>query len=151
MSYAANQYNYATPLSSAADVIGESYNSTNAKLFTLHDNLLDGTYFPIVGDVGLWGNSFADSEGNLPEPFVVTVDGERFVNAYRLSGDATSYPVAFTVDFYNGPTLLYNITETSNSNVEYVHYMSETLSVTKYVLTVTKISAPNHVARVYNS
>lgn len=150
MSYIANQYNYATPLSSAAGLVGESSGVSDVKYFALSDNTLDGTYFPITGDVGVWGTTVADANGALATPLVVTVTEDLFINAFRLVGSQYSYPVAFTVHFYNGDTLVYTITEAANSDVEYIHYMAKTIVATSYVVTVSKISQANTVARLYN-
>lgn len=151
MPYTANKYNYATPLSGAAGLIGDSYTIMADKPFMLHDNVLDGTYHPIVGDVGIWGASVSDEDGMLPEAFVVTITENLVVNAYRLAGDPRCYPTAFTVQFYNGSTLLHTISEAANTDPVYVAYLPQTLNVTSYVLTITKVSAPNSVARVYNT
>lgn len=150
MSYVANQYNYATPLSSAAGLVSESSMVSDAKYFALSDNTLDGTYFPITGDVGVWSTTIADANGALATPFVVTVTENLSINAFRLVGSQYNYPVAFTARFYNGDNLLYTITEAANNDVEYVHYMAETLNVTSYEVTVTKISQANAAARLYN-
>lgn len=150
MSYIANQYNYATPLSSAAGLT-TSNSVVDAKYFTLFDNVLDGSYVPISGDVGVWSASLSDDSGVLSTPFVITVTEDIQLNAFRLRGSTRSYPVAFTVQFYNDGTLLYTITETANSSVEYTHYLSSMLDVTEYVITITKISEANSVARLYSS
>lgn len=150
MSYSANQYNYATPLSSVASLTKEQSAVVDKKYFSLSDNVLDGSYYPISGDVGLWSSNVSDSNGVLPTPFVVTVDEVLTINAFRLTGSIYSYPVAFTVKFYNGASLLYTITETANNQVEYVHYLPSTLNATKYEISVTKISHGNTAARLYN-
>lgn len=151
MPFISNQYNYATPLSDAAGITSETYNVPDGKLLTLLSNTLDGTYFPITGDVGIWGSSVSDENGLLAEPFEITVNENLTVNAYRLVGDNESFPVDFTVRFYNGSELLYEISETGNTDPTYVHYMRKTLLVTGYTLVITRISAANSVARVYNT
>lgn len=151
MPFISNQYNYATPLSDAAGITSETYNVPEGKLLTLLSNTLDGTYFPITGDVGIWGSSVSDQNGLLAEPFEITVNENLTVNAYRLVGDNESFPVDFTVRFYNGSELLYEIREISNTDPAYVHYMQKTLLVTSYTLVITRISAANSVARVYNT
>lgn len=151
MSYKANQYNYSTPLNSSASLNAASLSVEDRKYFTLSDNVLDGTYVPVSGDVGLWGASASDATGTLLEPFVVTVTDSSTINAFRLIGSQYNYPVAFTVQFYSDTELLYTITEATNSKVEYVHYLSKTLLVTHYVISITKISAPGSAARIYNA
>ena len=44
MSYVANNYNYATPLSSVANLVSESNVVADKKYFSLYDNVLDGSY-----------------------------------------------------------------------------------------------------------
>ena len=73
MSYTANQYNHCTPLSSTAGLVAPDPVVVDKKYFTLHDNKLDGSYFPVSGDVGLWGAVVSDNDGTLSSPFVITV------------------------------------------------------------------------------
>ena len=150
MSYVANQYNYATPLSSVAGLVNETSVVDDVKYFTLSDNILDGSYRLISGDVGLWGTSVSDSSGALPTPFVVTVTETLAMNAFRLTGSTYCYPVAFTVKLYNGSTLLYTITETANNLVEYVYALPRLLNITKYELSITSVSEPGKAVRLYN-
>lgn len=150
MSYVANQYNYATPLSSIVDLTGEPVPALDKKYFSLSDNILDGSYYPISGSVGLWGTSISDADGNLVEPLVLTVTEELEIRAFRLCGSVHNYPVAFTVKFYNGSTTLHTITETANTFAEYLNYLPSTLFVTSYEVTITKISKARSVARLYN-
>lgn len=151
MSYRANQYNYSTPLDSSDVLNSATLSVEDLKYFTLSDNVLDGTYVPVSGDVGLWGASAANADGTLIEPFVVTVTDEAAVKAFRLVGSQYNYPVAFTVQFYNGAELLYTITETANSAPEYIYFLSTELRITHYVVSITKISSPGSSARVYNA
>ena len=150
MSYVANQYNYATPLSGASSLVGEQSAVADKKYFILSDNSLDGSYFPIDGDVGLWDSQISGVDGFLPSPFVVTVTETRAIRAFRLVGSYYAYPIAFTVKFYNGSELIHTITETVNESPVYVNYLSKTLSVTHYEVSITRISAENTVARLYN-
>lgn len=150
MSYSANQYNHATPLSSVAGLVAEQSSVQDKKYFTLFDNKLDGSYYPIDGDVGLWGTAVSDADGVLPERFMVTVVEQLTINAFRLVGSVYGYPKAFTVRLYNGSTILYTITETNNTEVEYVHYLPSTVVVTKYEVIVTEMSTAGVPARLYN-
>lgn len=152
MAYSANQYNYATPLSSAAG-IGRDTPVVDLKYFTLADNVLDGSCHPIEGDVGLWGNALSDANGILQEPFVVTYTGELTVNAFRLRGSQHCYPVDFVVEFFNGDQLAYHIAETHNEKVDYISYLPSTIATTGYRVTIDRISAPNHpvqLIKAYN-
>lgn len=150
MSYVANKYNYSTPLQSSVSLVSEASTVEDRKYFVLSDNRIDGSYYPISGDVGLWGASTSDAAGNLSEPFVVTVTEDNTINAFRLVSSQYNYPVAFTVQFYNGDTLLHTITETANDKAEYINYLPKTLVVTHYVITVTKVSHVGSAARIYN-
>lgn len=151
MSYSANQYNHATPLSSVVALNAEQSAVVDKKYFTLFDNVLDGRYSPIDGDVGIWSAYVADENGILPERLTLTVVEQLTINAFRLVGSQYGYPTAFTVRFYNGSTIIYIITETSNDRVEYVHYMHKTIVVTKYEVIVTATSAPGAPVRLYNA
>lgn len=151
MSYISNQYNYATPLSSVAGLTQETSVVSDKKYFTLSDNSLDGSYFPVTGDVGLWSASISDSDGSLIEPFVVTVTENLTISTIRFTFSQYVYPVAFTVQFYSGTSLLYTVAETANNQYIYTKYLPKALVVTHYVLTVLKVNKPNTAARLYNS
>lgn len=151
MSYSANQYNYATPLSSAASFNSDASAVTDRKYFTLANNTLDGSYVVASEDVGLWGTTAADANGNLSTPFVVTVTKSATIRTFRLVGSAYNYPVSFTVKFFNGSTLLRTITETNNTSAGYVYHMSAPLTVTYYEVSITKISSSNNVAQLFNT
>lgn len=150
MSYSANQYNSATPLSSAPGFVADASVVTERNYFVLYDNKLDGSYFPITGDVGLWGTSVSDANGILSTPFVVTVTESMPMRAFRMTGSNSSYPVAFTVVFYNGSTVVHTIEETNNSAAEYFYYFGSVVDITSYAITITKISSGNSVAKLYN-
>lgn len=191
MSYSANQYNNATPISSAPGFIAESSGVVDKKYFTLHNNKLDGSYFPITGDVGLWGTSisagtdasvtaddavtyyrnativddtltytgvaFIDDDTlvlsgyALSEPFVVTILDDSPVRSFSMTGSQYSYPVAFSIVFYNGSTVVRTIDEHNNNRVKYEHFFEKVLTVTRYVITIYKISSSGAVARLYNT
>lgn len=150
MSYTANQYNYATPLSSTTGLYSENSVVTDAKYFTLSDNVLDGSYQVLSGDVGLWGSAVSYANGTLLDPFVVTITEEATMHSFRFVSSSYAYPVAFTVKFYNGSELLYTITELYNDKAEYMHYLPSTLYVTHYEISISKISKQGAVARLYN-
>lgn len=151
MSYTANQYNYCTPLSSATGFTDASSNVADKKYFTLHDSKLDGSFFPVTGDVGLWGTSVADSAGVLTAPFVVTVEGDVTLQAIVIAGSQYSFPVDFTVEFYSGDSLIDTLHVTGNSSPTYIGALPEVLDVTKYAISVTRISSPGSVARLSRS
>lgn len=150
MPFIANSYNYATPLSSATGLLDGAASVADLRYFTLADNILDGSYRPVSGDVGIWSADVSNADGTLNEPFVLTVSGSQSLNAVRIVGSQYSYPVAFSVDFYNGDTAVYSFIEESNSHVEYIRYLGGTIDITSYVITITKISEGGVAARLYN-
>lgn len=150
MSYSANQYNHATPLSSVSGFTNASSVVDDVRYFTLFDNTLDGSYHPISSDVGLWGTSLSDASGVLSEPFVVTITDNYELNAIRIISSKENYPVAFTIQLYDSVGLTHTITEAANTAYEYVHYLPRMFPVTSIVLTITKISQANSVAKLYN-
>lgn len=151
MSYIANQYNYATPLSSAKELTNSNDAVLDIKYFTLFDNKLDGTSYPISGDVGLWSTSLSDAMGILSEPFIVTVNEALEVHTVKLVGSEDSYPVDFDILFYNGSNLVYTISETGNTQHEYTHNLPKMVPIDHYVISISRISEPNAVARLYRS
>lgn len=148
MSFTANQYNYATPLSSAPGFDKGTNTQHDARYFTLHVNNLDGDYFPVSGDAGIWGTVLSEANGVLSEPFVVSVDGPFDVNAFSIVGLADNFPVEFSVHFYDGDTLQYSIDETSNSTANYCHTLQSTVHATHYVVSITRISKAGAVAQL---
>lgn len=150
MSYNANRYNYATPLSSVSNLTSRTSAVSDVKYFTLFDNSLDGSYRPITGDVGIWDSAVASSAGQLATPFVVTVNETRTIRSVVIVGSAYSYPVAFTISLYNGSSLLHTFTETSNNSVQCIVHLPRQYSITHYVLSITKVSAPGGAARLYS-
>lgn len=151
MSFVANQYNYATPLSSVVDFGGTHSNVPDKKYFTLADNVLDGSCFPISGDVGLWGTVVSDSDGNLSSPFIISVEQSVSINAFTVKGSQYAYPVDFTVEFLNGDTTVHTQVVVDNDKADYLVRYASTLEVTGYRLTITKISSPGSIARVFNT
>lgn len=151
MAYSANQYNYSTPLSSSTGFTDASTSVVDKKYFTLFDNVLDGSYYPISGDVGLWGNSLADSGGLLAEPFVVTVEDTASIRALLISGSSYSYPVDLTITLYSGSTVLYSEAFTGIAEASHVYMLPETYNVTKYTVSVSRISSGGAVARLHGS
>lgn len=150
MSYAANQHNYSTPLSSAPGFVSIDSVVQDLKYFTLSDNVLDGSYVPASGDVGLWGTTVSDLDGAISVPFVVTITEDTTIGAFRIIGSQYAYPVSFTVRFYNGSTLLRTIVETNNTSAVYIHLIAPKLTITHYEISISKISRAGAVAKLYN-
>lgn len=151
MSYLANQYNYATPLSSVSNLGAETTAVVDARYFTLFDNVLDGSYVPITGDVGLWGNVLSDSSGNLATPFVLTInDLTSKVQNVRVTGSSACYPVDFTVTLYKGANQVGKATKVDNTSAQVTVPVPSSEIPDRCVISITKISAANSVARLYN-
>lgn len=135
---------YSTP----SDVFS---NDTKHKLTYLEQNriLLDGTFeFPQTGisyDVGYEGNSLSDSSGSLSEELTITFDSLH--DSYGIILNFATLITDFTVNYYNGTTLVGTITETGNSSLTY----SKTITMlqwNKIVFGITKISNPYQRARL---
>ena len=150
MSYTANQYNYCTPLSSAVSFSDSSAIVDDIKYFTLFDNVLDGSFHPISGSVGLWGTSIADDTGLLAEPFVVIVEEELSLNALSLAISSYSYPVDIKVELYRNNVLLYTQSKFGLLRPTSLFVFPYSYDITKYVVTITRISSKG-VARLYNA
>lgn len=147
MPYSANQYNYATPLTSVVDFVNPGSSNADYRYFTLFDNTLDGTYYPVSGDAGLWGTSLSDDSGSLPEPFTVTVNEHLTINTFGLVGSDYCFPVDFNVTFYDADnTPIHSIAEIGNTRVNYCHVLSSTVECASFTITVTKVSRANSVA-----
>lgn len=152
MSYSANQYNYATPLSNIDSLAGQDIDlqSIDRKYFVLSNNTLDGSCEVVPDSVGLWGAELPNTDGTLTNPLVVTVNENTSINAFRLVGSKYCYPVDFTVKFYSGNALLSTLVEVGNSDIEYLNKFQSTLNVDKYEVTITKVSSAEVPVRLFN-
>ena len=151
MSFVANQYNYATPISSVSDFGGTHSDVPDKKYFTLADNTLDGSCYPISGDVGLWGTAVSEPDGSLRAPFVISVEQSVSVNAFLVRGSEYSYPVDFTVSFIYEGSVVHTLSVVDNDKVNYLTHFSPAIEVTSYELVITKISSPGTMVRIFNT
>lgn len=149
MAYTANQYNYATPLSSVTGLVVENSSIADGKYFILHDNTLDGSYVPVSGDVGLWGSVVGDADGLLAEPFIVTVEEVREINAVRIVGSANCFPVDFTISFYYDADVIHTETVVGNTLTERIVSLKSLVFCSSYSVSVTRVSGPG-VVRLLN-
>lgn len=149
MPYEANQYNRATPLSSAIGFNDGTSTVVDRKYFTLFDNALDGTYVPVSGDAGLWGTALSDDNGYLSEPFIVVVEETRAVRAVTVVGSAYNYPVDFTITIFNGSDTLHTESVVGNTQSTLFVQMPTAFDATHYSINVSRISASNSVAMVH--
>lgn len=149
------------PASGRASLLHQLYDSnwdTPRKWFTLYNNKLNGTFYPIdtsgASQVGWWGTLLSDAQGALPSSQSVSVLFDaRVVENLLIGGDsvAGNYPVDFTISFYGaGDVLIKEIEVVGNSSDPYVLDMSSSpvLNVVKMTLSIHKISKPNEVARI---
>lgn len=159
MAYVANQYNHATPLLSSNQLLSDvSYVDESTKYFALFDNKLDGTYRVISGDVGLWGAYLSDINGDLRVPYELTVNlAEQFgadvplIGSINVIGSRFCYPVDFTIMVYDATGLAHDLTVSGNTLANCLVELPSPALATKYVLTVTKVSAPNRPIVLYNT
>lgn len=149
MSYSANQYNYATPLSSVASFIDDAY-ALDGNYFILGNNVLDGSYNVVSGNVGLWSSGIPLSDGTLPTPFVLTIEEPLVATFVRVVGSSNGYPVDFTIELYSDAELIHSVSVSSNSKSEYIEQLPGRMSFTKCVITITKTSNAGSPVRLLN-
>lgn len=129
----------------------DGVNTTASKWFSLQQNVLDGTYkaMPSTG-AGWWGTTMSDSSGVLSPVPVLTITGARSVWSIDIVGDSQlgEYPVDFTVELYNGASLLYTHTVIGNTNVSYYAHLSQIYDVTSMVYKFTKINKADRSVKI---
>lgn len=150
MSLTVSKLNYATPISSVVDFGSEQGAAQDKKYFTLSDNVLDGSYYPVSGDAGLWSAASSDANGMLSEPFIIHNIGDYNVHSILVRGSQYVYPVDFTIELLDGDTVIHSIDVVGNTLVEYIEYLPSMLVVTSYRVSITRISRANSAARILN-
>lgn len=126
------------------------------KWFSLHDNVLDGSFHPMPGDqslsVGWWGTQLSDASGVFATPPTITVSfSARALISLMLTGDSllNCYPVDFEIRVYDASdTLLHTETVTGNTVVDWSTSITTILGVTKIVATISKINQSFSVAKI---
>jgi len=128
------------------------------KWFSLHRNVLDGTFHPLPSateySVGWWGTTLSDSVTAEfdPDPVLTIEHSERSVESLLVVGDdqLEEYPVDFWVRLYSvGDALEYEWHETGNGLVTWTKAVSPTESaIVKHVLTIEKWSRPWAVCKI---
>lgn len=118
--------------------------------------ILDGTFnlcpsteeSANFNEMGWWSESVADGSGIIDVTAQITYS-QRAVSGYYTSWDnkLNSYAIDYTVEFYNGVTLVYTDTVTGNSDVKRQHTFTQINNIDKCVLNVTKWSEPNTVVK----
>lgn len=139
-----------------AEQVADNITVAPYKWFSLHENVLNGSYHPLSGtqdpSVGWWGTTLSDARGNFASPITLTIQFDsRLVQNLQVVGDSqlNCYPVNFTIKLYNSVnTVLY--TETVTGNASYLWYkdITDVQNVAKMELSITTISKSNHVAKV---
>ena len=149
MSITLNKANYATP---ATDYIAGRDFVDNTKYFSLHHNILDGS-FKVMGavDIPAWGDTLSLGDGTLSTPFIITNTEVNSLHTLRLRGDAALaiVPVQFTFTLYNGSTVLYTEEFINTAlSVEWLHQLDRAYDITSYEVSISKISVAGVTARV---
>ena len=143
---------YAVP----AQVI-DTYTSPSYKWFSLQDNRLDGSYHPMdasgASQIGWWGTQLSQADGSFNNPPTLTVqfDTPQVIPTLRVVGDPllNEFPTNFTIQLYNGSTLVHTVSVTNNSAVEWKQPQATTFTnITKIVLTINKVNKPNRTVKI---
>jgi hypothetical protein len=151
MSIVCSEYNYATPLGTFNSILNDSYTPSTSLYFNLHDNILDGSYVPIEGDIGWWSASLSDENGNFATPLQITVtlSSSALLHAAGLISDIV-YPVDFSITYKLSGTTVHTVNVTGNTVSTFIEPLSEVLSYDEYVISITKISEADSLCVLYN-
>jgi len=159
---------FSAGVATSADAVGDytytdqtvdNVTTETYKWFSLHRNILDGTFHPLPGDqsisVGWWGTQLSDfvTHAFVPTyPKLTLTHAARTVSDLLVVGDdkLDEYPVDFTIKLYNASNVLQH-TETVVGNAYY--YYSTPLSpahtgIAKQVLEITKWSRGDSVVKI---
>lgn len=151
MGVTANRVNKATSVYSS--ILNPTPAAVTNKYFSLHNNVLDGTFKLLGNDVGWWDSVVADAGGNISPAAQLTCSDADYLHTIRLIGYApeANYPVDFTIVFYTADnTAVYTKTVTGNTNTEYIFHLPATYQYDHYIVTITKISQPSYAAKIIN-
>jgi hypothetical protein len=159
---------FSAGVTTAADAVGD-YTYTDQtvdnvtteayKWFSLHRNVLDGTYHPLPGDqshsVGWWGTQLSDSATHVfvpTYPKLTITHAARTVESILVVGDdkLDEYPVDFTVKLYDAANVLQHTqTVTGNAYYYYDLPLSPTpTGIAKQELEITKWSRGDSVCKI---
>lgn len=132
----------------------DNINSPAAKWFSLHDNVLDGSFKPInsTREIGWWSGLASNADGVFVAPPTLTVQVKpRVVDSLKVVGDVrmNAYPVDFTVTLYDdADTQLYVSTVDNNKQVTWTQDIPFVSDVAKLTLSVSKVNKPYYPVRV---
>jgi hypothetical protein len=171
--YAKVQITYTDPyfsagVATAADAVGDytyteqtvdNVTTEDYKWFSLHRNVLDGTFHPLPGDksrsVGWWGTQLSDVATHVfvpTYPKLTLTHAERTVESILVVGDdkLNEYPVDFTVKLYDAANVLQHTqTVTGNAYYYYDLPLSPThTGIAKQVLEITKWNRGDSVCKI---
>lgn len=127
------------------------------KWFSLHENVLDGSYHPLPADyseqVGWWGVTLSDQGSSLTPPARLVLDYEpRPVMMLRIAGDGKlgCYPVDFEFRVLSaGRELLHTETVEGNDRPVWTKRLDIPLeNAARVELTITRISKGGSVAKI---
>lgn len=119
----------------------------DTKFFELSNNTLDGSFYPVVGDAGIW-SAAAPTQSN---PFIITItaDAPSSANAIRLISSKYCYPVDFTIRLYDSnDSLVKSIVVTGNDSAVYVAHFN-TVTVQRYSVEIRSASRANSAVPIY--
>lgn len=127
------------------------------KWFSLQDNKLDGTYYPVdsssVLQVGWWGATCSIAGGVLSPNPILTITESRPIHTLQVIGDNLlgEYPVDFVIKLYSGASVLYTETVTGNASVTWKKNLTQVYDVTKIDITVSKINKVGRTVKLISS
>jgi len=159
---------FSAGVATSADAVGDytytdqtvdNVTTETYKWFSLHRNILDGTFHPLPGDqsisVGWWGTQLSDfmTHAFVPTyPKLTLTHAARTVSDLLVVGDdkLDEYPVDFTIKLYDASNVLQH-TETVVGNAYYLY--STPLSpahtgIAKQELEITKWSRGDSVVKI---
>jgi hypothetical protein len=133
--------------------------SVNRKLFSLHENKLDGTYFPldggVEGDNGWWSDVLSDVTGKFAvgsEPTLTISFETRPVFYLQVIGDdqTNNYPVDFTIRLMGAANaIIHETIVTGNTLVRWRQdFATSYADVEKMQLIINKINKPNSASKI---
>lgn len=143
---------YTYPAQTADNVTEGAY-----KWFSLHRNVLDGTFHPLPGNqeysVGWWSATLCNAVTAIfAAPPVLTINhSARSVESLLVMGDdkLDEYPVDFWVRLYSeGGVPEYEFHETANATVEWTKDIATETNIVRHELTINKWSRVSSVAKI---
>jgi hypothetical protein len=147
MSIVSNSINYATP--NYSGIIEENF-ADSAKYFSLHDNILDGSYTLLGATTPLWSSILSDNTGILTPTVEITIEDTMTIHCLSIIGDVTAavYPVTFDYFIYKAGTQLFGGTIYDNATTNFLYKLPTVYEADKIVIRVLKINKPYYTLRL---